>query len=113
MSEQKLPLPDYDELPMGSLQHRVRALEADDVRLLLEHERAHADRVPVIELLTNRLQDLEQGAQPSSGDQSRAPEAPSHTPAGSPVTPTGPAEPGRPTGHGTRSSTGQGIEHTE
>lgn len=113
MTEHNLPLPDYDELPMGSLQHRVRALDTGDIQVLLEHERAHANRVPVIELLTNRLEDLRRGAQPSSGDQTQAPEAPADTPKGSPVSPTGPAEHGRPTGHGTRSSTGQGIEHSE
>ena len=113
MTEHDLPLPDYDELPMGSLQHRIRALDIGDIQVLLDHERAHANRVPVTELLTHRMEDLRQGARPSSGDQTEAPEAPADTPHGSPVSPTGPTGTGRPTGHGTRSSTGQGIEHSE
>lgn len=107
-----LPLPDYDELPLGSLQHRVRALTEDELRTLLEHEQAHANRVPVVELLTNRIEDLERGAEPSGGDQSEAPEAPGHSRHGSPVGPSGPAEPSDETAHGTRGETGKGADHS-
>ncbi|MEU5591842.1 hypothetical protein [Streptomyces sp. NPDC020298] len=41
-----LPLPDYDQLPIGSVESRV-SLGAEDVEELLAHERGHADRPPV------------------------------------------------------------------
>ena len=113
MSEQELPLPDYDELPLGTLRHRMRALTEDEVRQLLDHERNHANRVPVIELLTSRLGELEKGASPSTGSQTETPEVTGHKRAGSPVTPAGPREAGRPVPHGTIGETGKGIEHSE
>ncbi|WP_243791842.1 hypothetical protein [Saccharopolyspora gloriosae] len=113
MAQQELPLPDYDELPLGTLRHRMRALNADELRTLLDHEREHADRTPVIALLTSRLDELAQGATPSPGSQEEMPEVAEHKRTGSPVTPSGPAEPGRSTGHGTVGQTGKGIEHSE
>ncbi|MFR9731772.1 hypothetical protein ACL03H_21290 [Saccharopolyspora sp. MS10] len=113
MTERGLPLPDYDELPLGTLRHRMRALDEDALRQLLEHERAHANRTPVLELLTSRLDELERGATPSSGSQEQMPEVAEHKRSGSPVGPSGPAEPGRPTAHGTVGQTGKGAEHSE
>lgn len=113
MSEQGLPLPDYDELPIGTLRHRMRALDADEIRTLLEHERGHAARVPVTTLLTSRLDELERGATPSPGSQEEMPEVSEHKRTGSPVTPSGPAQPGRSTAHGTIGQTGKGAEHSE
>jgi hypothetical protein len=73
----QLPLPDYDQLPLPSLTSRVRTLDLDGVRALLEYERGHGDRLPVVTVLENRVRDLEQGAQPSGGDPAAAtPEAP-------------------------------------
>lgn len=112
MSERELPLPDYDELPFGSLQHRVRALSAEDLRTLLQHEREHANRVPVVELLTNRVEELERGAQPSEGAQDEMPEAPGHSRHGSPVGPSGPAPTSRRPAHGTIGETGKGADHS-
>lgn len=63
-----LPLPDYDQLPIGGLESLVRSLSAQDVEELLAYERTHADRVPVTEVLTARLEQLEAGAEPTSGD---------------------------------------------
>ncbi|MEU3624928.1 hypothetical protein [Amycolatopsis coloradensis] len=45
-----MPLPGYDHLPQGSLADRVRALDDDDVRRILDYERGHADRPAVIEM---------------------------------------------------------------
>jgi hypothetical protein len=73
-----LPIPDYDHLPVGSLQGRIRTLPIDDVRRLLDHEQAHAARVPVLELLRHRLESLESGAHPSGGDPAAA--QPEHAP---------------------------------
>ncbi|QCW49803.1 hypothetical protein FE634_04150 [Nocardioides dongxiaopingii] len=73
----ELPLPDYDHLPVGSLGHRIRSLDADGVTALLDYERAHGDRLPVVQVLQHRLTELEDGAPTSGGDPTAvAPEAP-------------------------------------
>lgn len=110
MSEQ-LPLANFDELPLTTLQHRIRSLDGDELRQLLSHEREHADRVPVTELLANRIEELDAGASPTPGPESEPVDVPDHSASGSPVNPQGPREPGRPTAHGTRSKTGKGMEH--
>ena len=113
MTEQQLPLPDYDELPMTSLQHRIRSLSEGDLGVLLEHERAHGNRTPIIELLRTRMGDLERGASPSSGSQTEHPETAEHKRAGSPVAPGGPRGTGRPAAQGTVGNTGKGMDHSE
>lgn len=62
-----LPLPDYDQLPLGSLEHRVRTLDAAGVTTLLEYEQAHGRRQPAITVLEQRLAALREGAEPSGG----------------------------------------------
>ncbi|WP_309111592.1 hypothetical protein [Saccharothrix sp.] len=69
------PIRDYDHLALGDLRHRIRSLSAEDLRRVLEHERAHAHRTAVIEALTARLDEVESGAQPSGGDQRATPPA--------------------------------------
>jgi len=84
----ELPLPDYDHLPIGSLEGRVRTLEAAGVEDLLRYERAHGDRLPVVQLLERRLEQLAAGSEPSDGSpMATAPEAEHAPPAGSPVGP--------------------------
>jgi hypothetical protein len=69
----ELPIPDYDHLPEGSLVHRVRALDEGDLRRLLDHEREHGNRTPVVTMLEQRLDALRSGAAvPSSGDPAAA-----------------------------------------
>lgn len=113
MAEQHPPIAGYDELPLGALQHRVRSLTEAELRALLDYERGHADRAPVVDLLVRRLGELEAGAEPSPGPEATPADTPDHSRAGSPVPPSGPAGTGRPTGHGTRGSTGKGAEHSE
>ena len=50
-SRTELPLPDYDHLPTASLTHRIRALDANGLATLLDYERHHGNRVPVISVL--------------------------------------------------------------
>jgi hypothetical protein len=102
-----LPLPDYDSLPTGSVESRVRTLEPEGVRQLLDHERRHANRPQIVAMLEHRLESLESGdSAPSGGDPNAvAPEAtPGDAPAssvteGPPVNPpsqgvpTNPAQP--------------------
>jgi hypothetical protein len=68
----RLPLPDYDHLTLGSLTQRIRTLEADDLDHLLRYEREHGNRLPVLQIMETRLADLRAGAQPSGGSPSGA-----------------------------------------
>ncbi|MGE2736840.1 hypothetical protein [Mycolicibacterium vaccae] len=68
-----LPIPDYDQVALGDLQHRIRSLTAEQLQTVLVHEAGHAARVPVLEILEARMRELEAGAEPSSGDPQRAP----------------------------------------
>lgn len=61
-----LPI-DLDHVSPGDLEHRVRSLALDDVRRLIEHERAHAGRPQVLLVLEERVRQLEAGATPTSG----------------------------------------------
>lgn len=63
----ELPLPDYDHLPMGSLSSRIRSLGADDLAALADYERAHGNRVPVLQVLESRMAEVRSGAEPTDG----------------------------------------------
>jgi hypothetical protein len=63
----ELPLPDYDHLPVGSLQSRIRSLDSGALEALLAYERAHGDRLPVVQVLETRLAAVRDGAELSSG----------------------------------------------
>ncbi|MFI6035850.1 hypothetical protein ACIBBD_17085 [Streptomyces sp. NPDC051315] len=102
-----LPLPDYDHLPLGGLESRVRSLTAGEVEELLAYERTHADRLPVTELLTSRLEQLEAGAEPTSGDPGALRPEQSQGHAGSPVSPVTSPEPSSPPPHGTPDQRGK------
>ncbi|MFD8551856.1 hypothetical protein ACFV08_09685 [Streptomyces fradiae] len=43
-----LPLPDFDELPFGALESRIRSLRPDELDRLLEYEEEHAGRPRVV-----------------------------------------------------------------
>ncbi|WP_277207946.1 hypothetical protein [Isoptericola croceus] len=90
-----LPLPDYDHLPVGTLAHRVRQLDADGLEKVLAYERAHGQRQPVLTVLEQRLEELRDGAQPSGGNPDAAPPQ-GETRHGSKATPQTAAEPGPP-----------------
>lgn len=85
----ELPIPDYDHLPLGSLAHRIRSLDGDGLTQLLDYERRHGSRVPVLQVLETRLEALHQGAEPSAGDPAAGVADVSPAPPGSPpVSPT-------------------------
>ncbi|KES03205.1 hypothetical protein BU52_31930 [Streptomyces toyocaensis] len=102
-----LPLPDYDHLPLGGLESRIRSLTAGEVDELLSYERSHADRVPATELLTARLEQLRAGAEPTSGDPGavRPEQVTGRT--GSPVSPATSPQPSGPPPHGTPDQRGK------
>lgn len=53
-----LPLPDYDRMTLGSLRGRLRSLTVTQLGQIRDYEKAHADRLPVVTLLENRLTKL-------------------------------------------------------
>ncbi len=62
-----LPLPDYDHMTLGSLRGRLRALSVEQLLQIRTYEKAHADRLPVVTMLDNRIAKLatDAGAAPS------------------------------------------------
>ncbi|PXY23831.1 hypothetical protein DI005_17675 [Prauserella sp. PE36] len=94
------PLPGYDHLPQSSIQHRIRSLDKDQLAALREYERAHAGRPAVLDMIAARVEQLEQGASPSPGDQERQPEVPPAPDGTSPVGWSTSAEPTAPPRHG-------------
>jgi hypothetical protein len=104
MANEELPLPDYDQIPLGSLRHRIRSLNESQLRAVVEHECAHANRVGVLEVLRARLAELEHGAQPSSGSNDVLPEV-TKSAGGSPVKEQTAAESNTPLRHGVAGQT--------
>ncbi|MQS06943.1 hypothetical protein [Streptomyces alkaliphilus] len=95
-----LPIPEYDQLTPGELEHRIRSLEPEGVDRLLAHEREHADRPQVVNLLTERLAQMEEGSPPTPGGDPR----PGHADGGrggSPVHPQTSPQPFHSPPHGT------------
>ena len=73
-----LPVPEYDQLETGALSARISHLEPEGLQLLLDHERAHGNRLPVTQLFERRLEQLRDGAPSTPG-------APGPTPADPPA----------------------------
>jgi len=67
VSHGDLPLEDYDHLTIGQLRSRIRSLPLEDLGQLQAYEVAHANRLPVLAVLTNRLRDLESKARAGAG----------------------------------------------
>ena len=75
-----LPLPDYNQLQVGSLTSRIRSLGADDLQTLITYERSHAKRVQIMAVMENRLTSLKAKAKASAEDPATA--APESSPSG-------------------------------
>ena len=98
----ELPLPDYDHLPIGSLESRIRSLDEDGLTALLHYEQAHGDRLPVVQVLRSRLEAVRGGAEPSGGSPMAAtPEMQDAPPTGSQASPQTEGPPVNPPSHGT------------
>ncbi|MFR0354676.1 hypothetical protein [Streptomyces sediminimaris] len=102
-----LPLPDYDHLPIGGLESRIRSLSSEEVEELLAYERSHADRVPAVDLLSARLEQLAPGAEPTTGDPGALRPEQHGSRAGSPVSPATSSPPFSPPPHGTPDQRGK------
>jgi hypothetical protein len=97
----QLPLPDYDHLPTGSLESRIRSLDADQVAQVLAYEEAHGNRLPAVQVLRARLDQLRGGVPTSGGDPlASVPESPLGEPGGSAASPATEGPPVNPPSHG-------------
>lgn len=65
-AEKDLPLPDFDNISIGSLRARLRNLTVEDLETLLAWEQEHAKRVQVVTLLSNRIHKVSAAGSPSS-----------------------------------------------
>jgi hypothetical protein len=104
MADESLPIPDFDQLSLGDLRHRIRSLDEDALTAVMTHEAGHAARVPVLEILESRLRELQDGAQPSPGNPANAP-AVEGAKGGSPVQQSTAAEANTPLRHGVAGQT--------
>ena len=52
-------MPNYDDLSVASLRARLRNLDSDQVRVLLEYEKANAGRAAVLTMFERRIAKLE------------------------------------------------------
>ncbi len=95
-----LPLPDYDHLPVGNLASHISALSEDDVERLIDYERAHGNRLPVLQVLEHRLNALRGGAEPTGSIPESLPELGGGVGGGSKVTPQTSGPPMNPPSHG-------------
>jgi hypothetical protein len=96
----KLPLRDYDHLPLTSLAYRIRSLTADEIEQLLAYERAHANRPGAIQIFAHRLDELAAGASPTPGRNQWGPDFPPPPHGEPPVSPQQAAPPGAIPPHG-------------
>ena len=55
LSHNDLPLPDYDHLTLPSLRARLARLDLVSLVQILDYEKAHANRLPVVTMLENRI----------------------------------------------------------
>lgn len=54
----ELPLADYDHMTLGSLRGRMRSLDLPQLVVVRDYEKAHADRLPIVTMLDNRIAKL-------------------------------------------------------
>ncbi len=57
-----LPVPNYDQLSVASLRARLRVLDATQVHVLLDYEKAHEGRPAVVTMFERRLAKLSDGS---------------------------------------------------
>lgn len=58
-----LPIQDFDNITLGSLRARLRSLTVEELVVLREWEQAHAQRLPVLTTLANRIAKLSESPQ--------------------------------------------------
>jgi hypothetical protein len=105
-NSEELPIPGYDGLSAGEIEHRIRSLTPQDLDQVLRHERAHADRARVTQLIRARQKELDTGATLSPGGQA-PPGRPGPARGTSAVGPGTSAEPFSAPPHGTPHQSGK------
>lgn len=60
-AEDTLPLPNYDSLSLASIRARLRGLDVGQLKVLLDHEAANAERPEVLRMFERRIEKLEAG----------------------------------------------------
>src|SRR3954447_22741100 len=78
----ELPIPDFDNISIGSLRARLRPLNVEQLVTLREWEQAHANRLNVITTLDNRIAKLgaaDTGTGTSNGKQAQSDVGPAGT----------------------------------
>lgn len=65
-SRDDLPIPDFDNISLGSLRSRLRNLSVEQLVILREWEQAHAHRLPVLTALDNRIAKVSAEAYPDA-----------------------------------------------
>ncbi|KQQ22006.1 hypothetical protein ASF48_01885 [Rathayibacter sp. Leaf299] len=98
-SREDLPLPDWNDIPLGTVAERIRPLDEEGVVALLSYEEAHGDRAPITTILRSRLAQLREGAEPAGRVPESLPET-SQGSTGSPVSPATSGPPINPPSHG-------------
>src|SRR3954470_21796629 len=66
-SRDALPIPDFDNVSLGSLRGRLRSLSLEQLVVLRGWEQGHAHRLPVMTLLDNRIAKLGAEQQSTNG----------------------------------------------
>ena len=87
VSHDELPLPDYDHLTLGSLRGRMRSLDLPQLIQIRDYEKAHANRLPIVTMLDNRIAKLATDPTTPLSGGGQAPEERSGTAGGSKVSP--------------------------
>src|SRR3954447_25066081 len=105
MSDADLALPDYNDLTLPDLTHRVRTLDAGELRRVVSYEEEHGNRLPVLQVLHARLEQLHSGGTPSGGPhggpehrgtRAQSRETVSPQPSGPPINPPSHGDPTNP-----------------
>jgi hypothetical protein len=66
-SRDELPIPDFDNVSLGSLRGRLRSLSLEQLVVLREWEQAHAHRLPVVTHHDNRIAKVSAQDKPANG----------------------------------------------
>jgi hypothetical protein len=62
LAPHELPIDDYDHLTLGALRARLPRLTVDELLDLRAYEQAHANRLPIVTMLENRIAKLRRAA---------------------------------------------------
>jgi hypothetical protein len=82
----ELPLPDFDHMTLGQLRGRLRSLDLVSLVQLRDYEEAHANRLPIVVMLNNRISKVQESGADTGAPQTSSAGASKDTPTESRVT---------------------------